>query len=241
MAETDTLPPDRAEPHPGTDQFAWELPFPDEAARRAAWRDMLFHDEGLLRILYLNKARVSENAWRSGQPNPWHLKWFAGQGVKTVVSLRNGRNFGALPLEIEACHRLGMDFRVHVFRSRRLMPAENLLDFDRLLDEIEYPVLFHCKAGADRTSLASALYLMLKEGRPLEEARRQLSLRFGHLKGSDPGVLDAVFDAYERDHAETGIGLREWIATRYDPEAIQAEFEPKGLSRWLVDKVLDRE
>lgn len=242
-ADTDPgeVPADRADARPGSGQFTWELPFPDEEARRAAWKDMLFNDEGLVRIVIPNMHKVSDRAWRSGQPNPWHLRRFARRGGKTVISLRNGRNFGALPLEIEACHRLGLAFHVAMFRSRRLPTVEQIRDFHDLLARIDYPVLFHCKAGADRTAFAAALYLVFQEGAPIARARKQLSIWYGHIAAADTGVLDAFFDAYEADTAREPMSLMEWVETRYDPEAISDAFEPKGLARWLVDKVLQRE
>lgn len=235
------LPPDSQPARPGTKQFGWRLPFSGRAARRAAWRHMLLHDEGLVRLAFLNLHRVSAQAWRSAQPNPWQLAAFARRGGRTVVSLRNGRNFGSLPLELEACHRLGLAFHVAVFRSRRLPSVEDLRAFEALLQRIEYPVLFHCKSGADRSGFAAALYLMLVEDRPAAEARRQLSLRYGHLSGAATGVLDAFFHAYERDTAETPMPLMEWVETRYDRQAIAAAFRPRRFARWLVDRLLARE
>jgi protein tyrosine/serine phosphatase len=38
-------------------------------------------------------------------------------------------------------------------------------------------MLIHRKSGADRAGLMSALYLDLKEGVPMAQAKRQLSLR----------------------------------------------------------------
>lgn len=225
---------------PGTAHFAWELPFPDAAARRAAWRHMLFRDEGLIRLAYPNLHRVSARAWRSGQPNPRQLGAFAGRGGRTVVSVRNGRNFGSLPLEIESCHRLGLDFHILAFRSRRLAGPEQILAFDALLKRIEYPLLIHCKSGADRTGFAAALYLMLAEGRPAAEARWQLSLRYGHIKSGPAGVLDAFFDAYERD-TRGDVALADWVRTGYDPTVIEAAFRPRAPGRFLVNRVLGRE
>ena len=47
------------------------------------------------------------------------------------------------------------------------------LELLRLIDVLErcpYPLLIHCKSGADRTGLASALYLMLQRGETPERA-----------------------------------------------------------------------
>jgi protein tyrosine/serine phosphatase len=88
-------------------------------------------------------------------------------------------------------------------------------------------VLIHCKSGADRAGLASAIWLMVMEGRPVEEARAMLSWRYLHLRWSRTGVLDLVLDSYGARNAAAPIGFEDWVATEYDAEAVQAAFDGK--------------
>ncbi len=39
--------------------------------------DMLLIDHGIFRVLYLNKHRLCDHAWRSAQPAPHHLRALA--------------------------------------------------------------------------------------------------------------------------------------------------------------------
>ncbi len=50
-----------------------------------------------------------------------------------------------------------------------------------VLEQCPYPLLIHCKSGADRTGLASALYRMVERGEPPERAETNFSYRFGHI------------------------------------------------------------
>ncbi|MFC6637883.1 hypothetical protein GV827_06490 [Sulfitobacter sp. JBTF-M27] len=53
-----------------------------------------------------------------------------------------------------------------------------------LLDEMRKapkPLLIHCKAGSDRTGIASARYVAGIEGRDEDEAEWHLSLAYGHI------------------------------------------------------------
>ncbi|HUF55288.1 MAG TPA: sulfur transferase domain-containing protein [Thermohalobaculum sp.] len=241
MPADPTDPPSDAQAaRPGWNDYAWELPFPDAAARRAAWRHMLLKDEGLVRLALPRLDRVADGVWRSGQPNPRQLAAFAARGGRTVISLRNGRNFGSLPLEIEACHRLGLAFHVVPLRARRLPEPQTLLGFAELARRVETPVLLHCKSGSDRTGFAAALWLMLAEDRPLEDARRQLSLLHGHMPWTKSGLLGAVLDAYGREAGWPPMPLERWLATRYDPEAITAAFRRRSFPRWLLDRTRGR-
>ncbi|HEU4753192.1 MAG TPA: hypothetical protein VFU47_08785, partial [Armatimonadota bacterium] len=65
----------------------------------------------------------------------------------------------------------------------------------------------------DRSGLAATLYLNIYQGLPLDQAQRQgLTWRYGHFT-YQAGALDRFFDLY-RQQGE-GLGLREWIETRY--------------------------
>ncbi len=208
---------------------------------------MFFVDHGFFRYLYLNLHPIGAEAWRSAQPAPHHIARVARLGVKTVVSLRGGKRFGSYPLEREACARHGVAFEEITLRSRSAPKLETIEEAAALLDRIAYPALFHCKAGADRAGLMSALYLLLRENRPIAEAQAQLGLRFGHVKQGPTGILDAFLDAYAeadaRARAETGAGLAflDWARAQYDRPALQAAFRDAQWARWLTDRLLRRE
>jgi protein tyrosine/serine phosphatase len=61
------------------------------------------------------------------------------------------------------------------------------------------PLLIHCQAGADRTGLASALYLAAIAGKSEQVAEGQLSLRYGHIPYSFSRAfpMDETFEKME--------------------------------------------
>ena len=83
-------------------------------------------------------------------------------------------------------------------------------------ETVEYPILIHCKSGADRAGLMSVLYRFLHEGVPLTESKRQLGLRYGHFRHADTGVLDHFFERYMADNAHEPIAFWDWVDTKYD-------------------------
>jgi protein tyrosine phosphatase (PTP) superfamily phosphohydrolase (DUF442 family) len=218
------LPADPAERRRQARIERWSRPLVTPGDRLRAWIDMLFIDNGIVRLAVPNLHRVADGVWRSGQPTPGRLRAFARRGGRAVVSLRAGRGFGSLPLELQACRDAGLSFHNLVLRSRTLPSRDEIRAVARLFETVERPVLLHCQSGADRAGFASALYLMLAEGRPVAEARRQLALRHGHLRFGRAGVMDAFFDAYARDTAASPMALAEWAETRYDPAAVAAAF-----------------
>lgn len=203
--------------------------------------DLIAVDHGLVRLIYLNLHEVVPGVWRSAQPSPRHIRQLAQRGVRTVVNLRGHRDCGSYRLERQACAECGIDMIDFRMRSRGVPRRETIHEARALFDRIEYPVLMHCKSGADRVGMMSALYLLLHEGRPVEDAVRQLSLRYGHFKRADTGVLDHFFDWYLADNADAPMPFMQWVDERYEPEKVAASFKARGFANFFVDRVLRRE
>lgn len=219
----------------------WDRPLGGPIDRARAWANMLFVDHGVFRMMYGNLGQVSPELWRSAQPSPGQVARFARAGGRTIVNVRGGREHGSWPLERDACARHGVTLVDFVLRSREAPDRAQLLATARFLEELEYPALVHCKSGADRAGLFAALYLLLRRGAPVAEARRQLALRFGHFRYAKTGILDAFLDAYEREGEAKGIPFLEWVERTYDPEALARGFRPRLLSTLIADRLFRRE
>jgi len=105
--------------------------------------------------------------------------------------------------------------------------VEDLLELLDALEQVERPFLMHCKSGADRVGLASVLYLLHMTDTPVALAKKQLGLRYLHIRASSTGILDHMIDAYQADNAARQIPIRDWIEQTYDPDALSAQFHAK--------------
>lgn len=207
----------------------------------AAYADMLFVDHGIFRLIYLNKHRLSADALRSAQPSPAAIGRLARSGVRTIVNLRGTRESGSYWLETRACERHGIKLVNYTVRSRAAPSKEELRGARDLFQRIEYPILMHCKSGADRAGFFAALYLLVHEKRPLAEATAELSFRYGHFRFAKTGILDAFFEAYAREGASRDVAFLDWVAKDYDPDRLEREFKPGFFSSLLADRLIRRE
>ncbi len=220
----------------------FERPIDGPLSRLGAWANMLLLDHGVFRLAYLNKHPVGSGIiWRSAQPTPHQFAWFKRQGVRTVISLRGGREHGSWPLQREACERQGLKLVEFVMRSREAPSRETVLAARDFFAGVEYPAVMHCKSGADRAGLAAALFLILHEGVPVREAARQLSPRFGHWRFAKTGILDAFFARYLVEGESRGQDFLDWVEHDYDPEQLMHEFRPSLWSDLMVDRIIRRE
>lgn len=205
------------------------------------YADMLLVDHGIFRLAYLNRHRLGVQAWRSAQPAPHQIAAIKRLGVRTVLNLRGARYCGSYWLEQRACARLGIKLVDFQIRSRAAPSKEEILGARDVLQQAEYPILLHCKSGADRAGLMSALYMIVHEQRPVAEAKKQLALKFGHIRQSDTGILDYFFERYIDDNAKEAIGFFEWVETRYDPDELKRAFHAQGWANVITNKLLRRE
>lgn len=190
--------------------------------------DLWLIDVGVFREFYGNRHQVAPGLWRSSQPAPRHLRAAARRGVRRVINLRGPEAHGAYWLEQETCARLGLELVDLRQRSRAAPTRDDIAAMRALIDAIDVPTLVHCKSGADRTGLFCALYLIFREGVPVAEARRQLSLRYGHVSLSKTGILDHLFETYLDHDARTPIPFAAWLEAHYDPQALVASFKAEG-------------
>jgi protein tyrosine/serine phosphatase len=204
---------------------------------------MLFIDHGIFRFIYSNSHRLSDKAWRSAQPAPHQLRGYAKAGVRTIVNLRGERDCGSFWLERRACERHGLKLVNFQVRSRAAPTREELRGAQRLFEEIEYPILMHCKSGADRAGLGATLYRHFRMGEPIAQIR-QLHWKYGHFQFGNTGSLNYFFGRYLADNAREPMAFVDWVQTRYDFERMTADFNQQRRSRlgtWFVDTFLRRE
>ncbi|NRB00933.1 MAG: tyrosine-protein phosphatase [Rhodobacteraceae bacterium] len=205
--------------------WSWGNDISTPAARRAALWHYNLIDHGFVRILWTNLYEIAPGVWRSNQPGPKRVQRYADMGIRSILSLRGHSDFSFQILEEEACANAGMTFHLRHLAARALVSREQVLAVIDLFDTIERPFLMHCKSGADRAGLASVLYLIHCEGwDPERAARKHLSMRFWHSRLTKTGILDHMMDAYIRAYRATGIPIRDWIATEYDPVALTESY-----------------
>ncbi|MEO0903503.1 MAG: dual specificity protein phosphatase family protein [Pseudomonadota bacterium] len=212
--------------------FGHDITDPKER-KRSHWH-VRWLDHGILRTYWHNFAKVSEGVYRANQPDDKRFEAYAAMGIKTVLNLRGVHKQPHYLFEVESCERLGLNLVTVHLSARNAPKVEKLKQMLDAFDTMERPFLMHCKSGADRTGLAAALYLMVKEGRSVAEVRNQLSFRYLHIRRSSTGILDHFLDVYEARNAQSPVNVRDWIENEYDPDALTTSFAAKqaALKPW---------
>src|SRR5262245_5521899 len=116
-----------------------------------------------------NLHRISPTLYRSEQPTAAGMKNLEKLGIRTVINLRFFSN--------DEDEVVGTKLRTE--RTKILtwdIDDEHVIEVMRMLRNPENgPFLIHCKHGADRTGLMSAMYRVLEQGWTPEEALKELT------------------------------------------------------------------
>lgn len=210
--------------------------------RLRARRELVWGDHGFLRTRFQNLHQISPEMWRSNQPSPSQIEEHARvRGIKTIINLRGPSTKGYYLLEKEACEAHGIELVNFQAFSRDTPTREAIFGARDLFNEIAYPALMHCKSGADRAGIMSVFYMLFRAGVPFEDAVRQLSLRYLHVKQGKTGMLDHFFDTYRQFNRHTPKPFLDWVAEDYDRLAVKAAFLETFESRLNIDRLLRRE
>jgi protein tyrosine phosphatase (PTP) superfamily phosphohydrolase (DUF442 family) len=204
----------------------------------------LFYDHSFLTIFRLNVHKVSDELYRSAQPNPYQLKNLIKKyNLKTVVNLRGSKDLAILELERDVCKEMGVDLVEVEYHSRDIPELWRIEKAKEIFDSISYPALIHCKSGSDRTGLLSTLYLYFRKKIEIKDGIHQLNfIPYGHFNYGETGRLDFYFQSfleYQKNHPDTD--LISWHKTIDRRKMKEVDYKSNSFIKFIEDNVLRRE
>ncbi len=155
--------------------------------------------------------QVAIDVYRSPQPGEDDLaRTIDALGIRTVVCLRGGEGAAASARATDAADAA---FR-HIPMSAKRQPSPaTLLALWDVAANAERPLLLHCRAGVDRTGLASALVVLHDTG-DLARARRELELiPHGYFGMLGTEAMIEVLDRYAPHAGE--LSFPRWVEQVY--------------------------
>lgn len=152
------------------------------------------------------------------------------RGLRALINLR-GRNddLSWWQNETRTAQALGIAHFDAMLDSRKIPTRQMLTRLIECFDAAPKPFLLKCSGGQDRTSFAAALYLIHSRGwSAMEQATAQFA-RFPYLHFPKQHQRWLKAFLYYACQDARGLALKDWIATRYTPEAAKAWFDSHGL------------
>jgi len=137
-------------------------------------------------------------AYRSAQPDREDIEYYIKTyKIKSIVNLR-GRNpdeqWYREEMQVSAEH--GVAHYDISLSSSREPSAEDIQKLMEIFRTAPRPVLIHCKAGADRSGLAAAIWKAVVDKEPKSIAEKQLSVFYGHIPIRGTYAMDHFFQKW---------------------------------------------
>ena len=149
--------------------------------------------------LYGNFHKIDNDYYRSAQLYKFNMSYYIEKyKIKSIINLRGKSNSQWYKNEINISNNYNITHYDFGFGDRVIQSIEKMDKLVELMKTAPKPVLVHCKAGADRTSLANALYeYKIKNNKFAEDF---ISLKYGHFPwfGSKTKAMDISFKNYTK-------------------------------------------
>ena len=182
-------------------------------------------DHAFLRIFWNNFYEIADGVYRANQPSPSHLKSYKKLGIRSVLSLRGRAKQSYDLFEDHYCNLLDLNLVYAPTSSSSAPKPERLINIINIMRDLPKPLVVHCKSGADRAGLVSALYLIAEKKRSVEEAKKHLSLKYLHLDFTKTGILDYFFNVFSERLKFGDIDFLEWIENEYSADILNSSFK----------------
>ena len=197
---------------------------------------IITEEHNFLNLFWFNFHKVDEGVYRSAQLTPWRLKKIIKKyNIKTIINLRGNNKNYLYKREEEICKEMGVEYFTVALLSRspERIRKEELDKLVNILKTAKKPILFHCKAGADRTGFVAVLWHILN-GRDKKWAiDKELRLKYLFLPWSKAGKIKRVFELYDGKS-----DFVEWFDKNREKFK---EFKSSKLGDFISDKVLRKE
>lgn len=181
-----------------------------------------------IRFIYMGRnwhefipGRVYRCAQLSTDDLPSQLE---AHGIRTVVNLRGPCiGFDWYAGECRTTSRLGVSQEDITLSATRLPAPSEVRRFVEVLENTEFPIVLHCRQGVDRTGMMAAASMLLLTDATPDQARRQLSLRYGHVPLGPTRVMTRFLELYDEwlrsqrlEHSRSAF--RRWAYSEYCPD-----------------------
>ncbi len=135
---------------------------------------------------FKNLYRISDDVYRSEQPNKKGFRELESFGIKTVINFRRRHD------DTKKAKGVDLIFEKIPLKAKELQESD-IIEVLRMIRDANKPVLIHCFHGSDRTGVISASYRVVFEDWPKNKAIEEMRFKdFGYHEKWYPMLVDII-------------------------------------------------
>ncbi|MBP9721906.1 MAG: tyrosine-protein phosphatase [Gammaproteobacteria bacterium] len=156
----------------------------------------------IYKIYYLNNFNIviPNKIYRSAQPTLENLQdWQKSYHIKTILNLRSDKpllNTTQLNQENKFALISGITQKFIKLTASSLPTPKDIIKIIDILQHSPNPILIHCKHGVDRTSIMSAIAVLL-DNQSVDQALKQFAISYGFLPFRKQEILKTLLYDYK--------------------------------------------
>jgi len=147
-----------------------------------------------------NFHQIAPGVYRSAQFYEYNFKKFYQKcHFKTILNLRGKKeDKNWYQYEIKFCKEHNITHIDFAMNDKEKQSIKKMNKIISIIKNSKKPIVIHCRSGADRTGLASALYLYSLG----DKKNNMLSLKYGHFPylGSPTKAMDTSYENYIKNN-----------------------------------------
>lgn len=146
-----------------------------------------------------NFYEIAPGVYRSHQLYEFNLpEYYRKYRFKTILNLRGAKpNQQWYEYEEKFCKEHNITLINFKISDKKIQSVKTMQKLINIVKNAKKPILIHCKAGADRTGLVSALYLYSIGDK---NASKMLSFKYGHLSVGPTKAMDESFEKWKEQN-----------------------------------------
>lgn len=145
-----------------------------------------FSDSHTLELDIKNFHKVSDDLYRSAQPNKKEMKLLEESGIKSVINLRSvwGDKNEVRKTKLKD---------IHIPMRAKKVDYTDILNTMVAFRDAPKPMLVHCRRGSDRTGCMVAIYRIVFQGWSKEKAINDFrNPEYGYLENLFPNLVEII-------------------------------------------------
>jgi len=143
----------------------------------------------------ITRGEAYRSARLDGDKLEYYIKKYNIKSIVNLLGEHSRKPWYREEIQVCAQHNI-KHYDIHLSATHE-PTEEDARKLVEIFQNAPRPVLIHCKGGSDRSGLVAAMWKVIVGKEPKSEARKQLSMLYGHFPIGKTSAMDHFFENWD--------------------------------------------